>query len=138
MGLARRLAIAQRREQALVLGEDDPHAQPDAGQAASPGLAFDRLDQTARQPLAARQRPDREPAEIEIALHFLDQHAAQHLAAAFGDDGARAPGEFGRDSLGGFAKRAGLRYELAAILREGGGDGGRDRCCIADGGRAQD
>ena len=45
MGLARRLAVAQRLEQALVVGQDDAHPEAHAGEAAAACLGFDGIDQ---------------------------------------------------------------------------------------------
>src|SRR5262245_28494631 len=72
MGLARRLDIAQRIEQTLVLGEHDAHAQPHPGQLAAAGLVLDRLDQSPCDALAARRWQHRQAPEIEIALLELD------------------------------------------------------------------
>src|SRR6185436_21073328 len=68
MRLARGFDVAQRLEKPLIFAEDDAHAQAHAGQAATTRLGLDRRDQALGQPEAARLGPNREPAEIEVAL----------------------------------------------------------------------
>ena len=67
---------------------------------------------------AFRETPDNIAAELERGVGALVQ--------------------FGGYAVGGFPEGAGLRDQLAAILREGSGDGGGDGGSIADGGRARD
>lgn len=131
MGLAADFDVAQRPEEALVVGEHDAHAQPDPGQASRVGIGLDGSDETPRQPKAAGFGHDREPAEIQVAFHDPGHDAAQHRAVPLRDDRARAFGQLGRDSILGFAERSRLGDELAAILREGRCDRRRDRGRIA-------
>ena len=138
MGLPRRLAVAERLEQTLVVREDDAHAQSDAGEAATACLGFDCVDQSPRQTEAARRRQNREASEIEVALLLLNEHAAQHLAGPLRDDRPGAPAQFCGNTVGGLPEGAGFRDELAAILFKGGCDDGGDRGGITDRGLAQD
>ena len=51
MRLARGFPVAERLEQALIVGEDDPDTQTDTGQTTSPGNGFHGLDQSPARPV---------------------------------------------------------------------------------------
>ena len=137
-GLARDFAIAQRVEKPLVVGQRDADAEADPGQAAAPRLVLDGGNQSLGETEAAGLGPDREAAEIEVAVQQADHGAAHHLAVPLGDDGAGIAAQFGSNALGGLAESAGFRDQPAAVLGEGGGDGRGDGGCVGDGRGAQD
>ena len=122
----------------MIVGQDDADAQSHAGQPAPAGFALDGLDQSLGETEAARRGQDRETAEIEVALDFLDEHTAQHLGPALQHDGAGALRQLGRDVFRGLAEGAGFRHQLAAILSERGRDRGGDGRCVARGSGTQE
>ena len=86
----------------------------------------DRFDQAAGDALAARLGHHRQAAEIEIVVHQLHHDATEDAAVPLREDGATGVRQLVGDAVGGLAKGARLGLELAAILLEGCGDGGRD------------
>ncbi len=132
MGVAGNLDKAMPCEQALVGGHRNPDAEHDPRTIAPPCLVLDEADQRTGNAAAARPRGNSQPPEIEILFFRPVEDSTNGRAGAAGTLEAQGHRGTGRrrdlrdHRLGGFRKRAGLRIEPAAILREGLIDQGRD------------
>src|SRR5258708_6508435 len=71
MGLARDLAVAERGEKLLIVGQGNADTQANAGQAAGAGVVLDGGNQSLGETQPARGRQHGEAAKIEIAFQQL-------------------------------------------------------------------